>query len=141
MIPKETRVFLSVPKRRPFAFAAVYVPVIASVVISSAVYRFTFAYCLPLVWCFFVSLFLIQGLEKGQLTDNHGTAIRDQTPTRFWAKVSIWSVAYLFAIMWCIGFAMQERRRETTRQDGAANGTQSIRSETNQMPSAVGSHR
>ena len=110
MLPQETKVFLSTPKRHPLVFAAVYIPVVCSVLISSAIYRFTFAYCLPLLWCFFVSLFLIDGVKKGQLTDNHGTAIRHRTPFRFWSKVGIWSAFYMFAIVWCFGFAMLEWR-------------------------------
>ena len=141
MIPEKTKVFLSVLKRHPLVFAAVYIPVICSVVISSAIYRVTCAYCLPLLWCFFVSLFLIDGVKKGQLTDNHGTAIRHQTPVRFWGKVCIWSAFYLFAIVWCIGFAMQERRREMTEPDGPANGSQPVRSETHSTSSAAGSRR
>lgn len=113
MIDDKTKQFLSIPKRHPLAFAALYIPVIISVIVSSAIYRFTFAYCLPMLWCFIVSLFLIQGVIAGELTDNHGTAIRRQAPIRFWAKVSFWSVFYLFAIAWCIGFALQEQRKES----------------------------
>lgn len=131
MITEETKAFYSVPKRHPFVFAFVYLPVVGSVLLSSQIYRFTFAYCLPLLWCFFVSLFLIDGVEKGQLTDNLGTAIRHQTPIRFWGKVSLWSAFYLFAIAWCIGFAMQERSKEMTESSRAQYENLPIRPEAN----------
>ena len=111
MIPKETRELFSVPKRHPLAFAVALAPVLVSIAVSTALYRFTFAYAVPLIWCFLVSLYLIEGIQKGRLSDNHGTAIRSETPARFWAKIAIWSLGYLFAASWCIGFALQEQAR------------------------------
>jgi hypothetical protein len=111
MIPDKTKVFFSVAKRHPFFFAMLYTPAIISVVASCLIYRPHPGFLIPLVWCFFVGSFLIKGITDGQLTDNHGTAFRLKTPLRFWGKVTIWSVAYIFAMIWAIGFALQENNK------------------------------
>jgi len=141
MIPKETKQLFSVPKRHPWAVIILYVPVVLGVVVSSLMYRFTFAYCLPMLWCLLVSFYLIQGFENGELTDNHGTAIRRQTPVRFWSKVSIWSGAYIFAIAWCIGFAVQEQRKINSEPRAAADKTKSFGSGTNTNSPDASFHR
>lgn len=99
MIPKETRELFAVPKRHPIAFTLLYLPVVASVAIASFVYRTTLSYnTVPLLWCFFVNLFLIRGLYSGELTDNSGASSRKRTPIRFWGKVVFWSAAYMLAM-------------------------------------------
>jgi hypothetical protein len=133
MIPEETKQFLSVPKRHPWVFIAVYTPVVASVFVGSAIHQFTFQFCFPLLVGFFVSVFLIQGVAKGQLSDSGGTVSRLHTPVRFWVKFIIWSAVYVFAIVWCIGFSVQEQRKATTELDAAANRSRPIRADTNPM--------
>jgi hypothetical protein len=85
-------------------------------------------------------LFLIDGVAKGSLKDNHGTAIRHREPIRFWVKVAIWSLFYMFAIAWNIGFALQERNKEITRQP-AVGESQSFGSVPIPIQVAAGSRR
>jgi len=117
MIPDETKAFFSVAKRHPVFFALLYFPAIISVVAACMIYRPYPGFLFPLAWCFLVGSFLIKGITDGQLTDNHGTAFRLKTPIRFWIKVTIWSVAYIFAMVWAIGFAVQEKNKKETEPD------------------------
>jgi hypothetical protein len=123
MIPEETKDLFRTLKRHPVPFAALYVPAIVSVVIACRIYRPYPGFLFPLLWCFLVGLFLIKGITDGQMTDNHGTAIRCSMPVRFWGKVAIWSFAYIFAMAWAIGFALQETNRMRTEPSGGAYGS------------------
>jgi len=102
----------SVLKRHPLVFAAVYLPAVVSAIVAATIYRSYAYFFFPLLWCFFLSLFLIEGVEKGRLTDNLGTTTRHRTPILFWAKVGIWSFFYVLGIAFCIGYALQERRKQ-----------------------------
>jgi len=61
---------------------------------------------------FFVCCFIMDALIGGTMTDNHGSATRRGSPIRYWLKVGFWSAAYLFAVMFPVGYALQERGRE-----------------------------
>jgi hypothetical protein len=103
---------LKVPVTHPWLFSALYLPAVGSTIAGSIIYRFSwFNLLIPGLCCFFVSCFIIQGLTTGIMTDNHGTVSRWETPVRYWIKVGIWSSAYLFALVFPIGYALQERDR------------------------------
>ena len=121
MIPQETKDFLNTPKRHPVFFAVLYTPAVVSVVIACMIYRPHLVFLFPLAWCFLVGLFLVSGISNGTLTDNHGTAVRCTMPARFWGKATIWFLAYIFAIAWSIGFAVQEKNREKTEPGDPPN--------------------
>jgi len=103
---------LKVPVTHPWLFSALYLPAVGSTIAGSIIYRFSwFNLLIPGLWCFVVSCFIIQGLTTGIMSDNHGTASRCKTPVRYWLKVWIWSSAYLFALVFPVGYALQERGR------------------------------
>ena len=103
---------LRVPFTHPWLFSALYLPAVGSTIAGSIIYRFSwFNLLIPGLWCFFVSCFIIQGLTTGIMTDNHGAASRLVTPVRYWLKVGIWSLAYLFVLVFPVGYALQERGR------------------------------
>jgi peptidoglycan/LPS O-acetylase OafA/YrhL len=121
-IPEETRAYFRTPLKHPGFFVILYLPAVISFIVACQIYRFKIEFLLfPLVWCFFVGTYLIKGVVDGRLTDNHGTAIRKTMPARFWGKVAIWTFAYVFAMTWAIGFAVQERNKEKTEQISAGD--------------------
>ena len=108
---------LLTPKKHPFPFMALYLPVIGSIIAASFIHKFSFFYLLiPGLWCYGVGCFIINGLYSGSMSDNHGTALRLKSPVRFWGKIGIWFLFYLFAMVYPIGFAMQEHHKMHTGQ-------------------------
>ncbi|QQL44559.1 hypothetical protein [Sulfuriroseicoccus oceanibius] len=100
---------LLAPMRHWFAFSIIFSPVVASVIAASVIHRFSFIYLLiPGFWCYAVGGFIIAAIASGQISDNQGTATRTQSPLRFWSKVGLWSLFYLFAAASPIGIALQE---------------------------------
>jgi hypothetical protein len=112
---------LLAPKRHLIPFAIIFLPVVASVVAASMIHKFSFFYILiPGFWCYAVGGFILEGIFSGSVSDNHGTAVRRRSPIRFWGKIGIWSLFYIFAAAFPIGFAMQEsgKQKTTSEQDG-----------------------
>ena len=104
---------LKVPFTHPWLFGAFYLlPTVGSMVAGSMIYRFSWTLLFPGFWGFFVCCFIIDALIGGTMTDNRGTATRRGSPIRYWLKVGIWSAAYLFSVMFPVGYALQERGRE-----------------------------
>lgn len=111
MIPKETRSLFGIVTRYPRTVAAVWIPAILCVVAACFIHRFSLASAFLLLWSLLVSLFIVHGVKYGQLTDNSGTASRRQKPLRFWAKVTVWSAAYIIALICIVASAVQERNK------------------------------
>lgn len=107
---------LKAPLRYPLWFAILFLPVVISVIVSSILYKFTFYYLfIPGFWCYAVGGLLIDAIGTGWISDNHGTASKAKSPFRFWSKVLIWFLAYLFATAFPIGLAIQERNSANAR--------------------------
>jgi hypothetical protein len=81
------------------------------VAIGSAIYRPHWIFILPLLWSFGILCFLIDSFERGSLTDNAGTFLRNQRPLLFWFRASLWIMGLLFMLGWPIGFAIQESQK------------------------------
>jgi hypothetical protein len=104
---------LLAPKRHLVPFIIIFLPVVASVVAASMIHEFSFFYILiPGFWCYGVGGFILDGLFAGRISDNHGTAVRGGSPFRFWGKIGIWSLFYLFTAAYPIGFALQESAKQ-----------------------------
>lgn len=109
-----------------------FAPVVCSVIAASIIHRMSLFYIvIPGVWCFVMGCFLIDGVVKGAITDNHGTAVRAKAPLRFWLKIGIWSLAYIFAACFPVGYALQERHR------AEAEAAVPMRQPDSQSPKAV----
>ncbi len=101
---------LLAPKRHWVPFLIIYLPVVASVVAASLIHQFYAFYILiPGFWCYGVGGFILDGLFSGRFSDNGGTVGRRRSPIRFWWGIGIWSLFYLFAAAFPIGYAIQER--------------------------------
>ena len=99
-------------RSHPWWFVLIFAPVMGSITAASVIYKMSLFYILiPGVWCFAIGCYLIDGVVKGNITDNHGTAVRAEAPLRFWLKIGIWSLAYIFAACFPVGYALQERHR------------------------------
>jgi len=108
---------LRIPRTHPWLFASLYLPAIASIIAGAIIYRFSWlSLILPGVWCFAVACFLVDALISGTITDNHGTAIRERSPIRYWLKVAFWSLGYLFALVFPVAYALQETGRSHQSQ-------------------------
>jgi len=111
----ESRSPLLAPRRHLFPFLLIFLPVLGSIVTATLIHEFSFFYILiPGFWCYAVGGFILDGIFGGRMSDNHGTAQRSRTPFRFWAKVCIWSLFYLFAAAYPIAYALQERAKLVT---------------------------
>ena len=111
----ESASILLTPKKYLIPFFILFLPVIASIIIASTRHEFSFFYFLiPGVWCYGVGCLLIKGICNGRISDSHGTAIRSKSPIRFWGKISVWFLFYLFATAFPIGYAIQEHNNVET---------------------------
>lgn len=111
---------LLAPKRHLLPFSIIFLPVVASVVTASMIHKFSFFYILiPGFWCYAVGGFILDALFSGNVSDSHGTAIRRGSPIRFWSKIGIWSLFYLFAAAFPVGFAIQESNKQKTGSESA----------------------
>ncbi len=111
---------LLAPKRHLVPFLIIYIPVVASVVAASVIHRFSAFYLLiPGFWCYGVGGFILDGIFSGRFSDSGGTVGRRRSPIRFWGRIGIWSLFYLFAMAFPIGYAIQERHKAEvpSRQD------------------------
>lgn len=121
---------LLAPKRHPVPFLILYIPVVASVVAASVIHEFSFFYILiPGFWCYAVGGFILDGIFSGSVSDNHGTAARRGSPVRFWGKIAIWSVFYLLAAAFPVGFAIQEKHKQQTASSQEDAGQRTTRHE------------
>lgn len=106
------------PKRHLVPFIIIFLPVVASVVTASVIHEFKFFYILiPGFWCYVVGGVILDGIFSGCVSDNSGTAVRRRSPIRFWGKIGIWSLFYLFAAAVPIGVAMQESGKPKTHSE------------------------
>ena len=113
-MPKKPRLRAPV-KRMEFRsawFWIAFTPMILSSVASIAIYRFCFASWFPAVWGFVVCGFLVQSMRTGCLDDNAGPTFRSRQPVKFWFRILLWTLGYLFALSFPIGYARQEAGRE-----------------------------
>lgn len=110
--PPPTKGILKLPLRHPLPFLALFLPVVGSIAASAVIYKFTLFFLLvPGFWCYAVACFLLDALFTGRIQDNTGTSLRAKAPFRFWRECAIWTLAYLFALSFPVGFALQERGR------------------------------
>ena len=114
---------LLAPIRHFIPFAIIFLPVVASITTASIVYKFSFLYLIiPGVWCYCVGGFILDGIFSGHMSDNHGTALRTKAPFRFWSKIGVWSIFYILAAAFPIGFALQERAKAATNSEQVGGG-------------------
>lgn len=107
--PRESGSPFLIPKRHPIAFAIVMLPVAGGIIAASVIHEFNFFYLIiPGFWCFGVSCFTLEAIFSGR----YGSHTRDRHPIRFWCNIAIWSMFYLFAAYFPIGYANQEREKE-----------------------------
>lgn len=112
---------LLAPKRHFVPFIIIFLPVVASVVAASVIHEFSFFYILiPGFWCYAVGGFILDGIFSGSVSDNSGTAVRQRSPIRFWGKIGLWSLFYIFAAAFPIGFAIQESGKQNTTSEQTA---------------------
>lgn len=125
---REEGTILSVPLRHPIAFAILYLPAIMAIIAASMIGPFVLFYLLiPSVWCFGVAATILNDIFSGKMrfggTGWSATIMRGKAPMRYWGTIGIWAAAYLFAIAFPIGYAFQERAKQSTRSEqGVAPG-------------------
>ena len=117
--PAEPHVYhrhsLLAPLRHSIPFAIIFLPVVASIIAASMIHKFSFFYLvIPGFWCYGVGGLILDGVFGGSFSDNYGTALRSKSPIRFWGKIGIWSLFYILAAAFPIGFALQEHEKTTT---------------------------
>ncbi|MFZ2807863.1 MAG: hypothetical protein WAZ60_15865 [Desulfosalsimonadaceae bacterium] len=66
-----------------------------------------------------------------------GAAFRSKEPIRFWSKIAIWSLFYVFAVVLPIVFAIKKQNKQIKERDSATSRSQLIRSEINQTSSVA----
>ncbi len=88
------------------AFA--YAGPVASIVFASLVYRPHRFYIISLVCGLFVSVILVDAVNREVIVDNAGVSSRAATPVKYWFRLSLWIAAYLFVTYLPAGFALQE---------------------------------
>lgn len=121
---------LRAPLRHLVPFLIIFSPVVAAVIAASVIHEFSFFYLIiPGFFCYAVGGLILNAIYHGSLSDNHGTALRSRSPIRFWAKVAIWSIAYLFAAVFPIGFALQESAKAAAKSEQTGAGNPSVRAE------------
>ncbi len=111
---------LLAPKRHLVSFVIIFLPVVASVFAATVIHKFSIFYILiPGFWCYAVGGFILDGIFSGCLSDSGGTTTRGRTPIRFWGIIGIWSLFYIFAAVFPIGYAIQESNKQniTSEQD------------------------
>ncbi len=114
---------LLAPKRHLVPFVIIFLPVVASVVTASMIHKFSFFYILiPGFSCYALGGVILDALFSGSASDNHGTALRSRSPVRFWGKIGIWSLFYLFAAAFPISFAIQERGKQKATTEQGSGG-------------------
>lgn len=122
---------LLAPKRHLVPFLIIYTPVVASVVAASVIHRFSAFYILiPGFWCYGVGGFILEGIFSGRMSDNEGTVQRDRSPIRFWGRIGIWALFYLFATAFPIGYAIQERDKEKVPSEQDRGGRSAVQPES-----------
>lgn len=100
---------LEIPIRYPKAFAAMFLPVVLSIIIGSIIYQFMFFYLIiPGVWCYIIASVLIQAVAMGEIDWKTGTMYRSQKPIRFWLSLLIWMPFYVMSAYMPIGMGLQE---------------------------------
>jgi hypothetical protein len=121
---------LLAPKRHLVPFIIIFLPVVASIVAASLIHEFNFFYIvIPGFWCYAVGGFILDGVFSGSMSDNHGTAVRGRSPVRFWCKIGIWSLFYVFATTFPICFAIQERDKQKATSEQVGDGQPAARPE------------
>ena len=86
-----------------------FLPVVLSIAAATMIHRFSFFYLLiPGFWCYCVGCFILDGVFSGR----YGNRSRANAPIRFWGNIAIWSLFYIFAAYFPIGFAKQESAKE-----------------------------
>lgn len=82
---------------------------VASVAGGVVIHEFSFSTVLGPLWCFLVASMLVQSLSTGRLDDNAGPTFRSRQPVKYWARTTVWFLAYAFAVYMPVGVALQER--------------------------------
>ena len=104
---------LRAPMRHPVAFAIMFAPVVASIIAASVIHQFNLFYLIiPGFWCYGVGGFILEAIFSGR----YGRHSRSGQPIRFWGNIAIWSMFYVFAAYFPIGFAKQERAKEADNE-------------------------
>lgn len=103
------------PLRHRLAFALLYLPVVLSIAAATILHEFLWFYLLiPGFWCYAAGGFLLNAIFSGQMRDNHGSTLRSRSPFSFWSKFAVWLLFYVFAASFPLGFALQERSKESS---------------------------
>lgn len=105
---------LTYPKTYPALSALVLSPAAASLAITAIIHKFSFFYLLiPGVWCYGVGGFIVISLKSRLIRKNGGWIRASKSPFQFWGTVIIWSIFYLLATYFPIGYAIQEAAKES----------------------------
>jgi len=59
----------------------------------------------------------LDGVFTGRISDNHGTAVRSNSPFRFWRKIAIWLLFYILVAASPIGIALQESAKTSAASE------------------------
>ena len=68
-------------------------------------------------WCYAVGGFILDGIFSGSVSDNQGTVVKSRSPIRFWGKIGLWTLFYIAAAAFPIGFAVQESGKEKAESE------------------------
>ncbi len=100
---------LKAPLWYPKSFAVIFAPVLVSVVAASWIHQFSFFYIIiPGFWCYGVGSFSLHSLMSGEVSMNGRDIMRSESPIAFWLSMIPWIPFYAFALVFPVGFALQE---------------------------------
>ena len=116
--PDDSSPFMG-PVRHFISSAIFFLPVIASIIVASVIYKFTFVYIiLAFISCAFGGI-VLNGVSSGCISDNHGTALRSKSPSRFWRKFAIWFLFYILTAGFPVLYALEERDKTAVSSEHA----------------------
>lgn len=122
----DVNALFSIPIAHPISFLIIFFPAFASIVAASVIHRFQFFYILvPGFWCFAVASSCLHDVYSGKMCfrglGNSQAISRSKAPIQFWGTIGIWALFYLFAAAFPIGYALQERAKQSREQGVAPN--------------------
>ena len=104
---------VTIPIRYPWAFAALFIPMLISIATGCYLWKPDWFFCFPLVILTFFIMVMIEGWKTEQVTNKRGVAYtRKESPFHYWFFMVLYLVIYiLFALFAPIYYAIQEREK------------------------------
>ncbi len=100
---------VTIPIRYPWAFTALFVPMLISIAIGCYLWKPDWFFCFPLVFLSFFIMVMIEGWKTEQVVNKRGMAYtRHESPFRYWFFMVLYLAIYIvFAICGPILYAVQ----------------------------------